>query len=178
MVRVKENCESELGYMEDGVVPSILQLSTSANKFMHLNYKGKPNQRRKSAWKWRNAWTNMFIHMLLLAVLSIFYTEVLFCFKSELLRAQLLLFHSFTVISKTGLACICTVMTIVDTSATHPSLLHVTDSDIIPDNFQFAISVCRLRESLSVCVCVSWLRIIEICSSLCDRTTALISHWD
>ena len=27
-------------------------------------------------------------------------------------------------------------------------------------------------------VCMSWLRIIEICSSLCDRTTALISRWD
>ena len=29
-----------------------------------------------------------------------------------------------------------------------------------------------------MCACVSWLRIIEICSSLCDRTTALISRWD
>ena len=30
------------------------------------------------------------------------------------------------------------------------------------------------------CVCAYglWLRIIEICSSLCDRTTALISCWD
>ena len=58
-----------------------------------------------------------------------------------------MLFHSFPVISKKGLACICNVITIVDTSATHPSLLHdVTDSDIIPGNFGFAISVCRLRE--------------------------------
>ena len=166
MVRVKENCESELGYMEDGVVPSILQLSTSANKFMHLNYKGKPNQRpnqrRKSAEPKTQVSLKMkkcmdkyvYPHASSGCSINILY-EVLFCFKSELLRAQLLSFHSFPVISKTGLACICTVMTIVDTSATHPSLLHVTDSDIIPGNFQFAISVCRLRESLSVCVCVS-----------------------
>ena len=32
--------------------------------------------------------------------------------------------------------------------------------------------------SKSVYVRVSWLRIIEKCSSLRDRTTALISHWD
>ena len=45
-----------------------------------------------------------------------------------------------------------------------------------------SISVCRLRErvfmSKSVYVRVVHDRIIEICSSLCDRTTALISHWD
>ena len=44
------------------------------------------------------------------------------------------------------------------------------------------LSVCRLRErgrmSKSVCACVSWLRIIEICSLLCDWTTALISRWN
>ena len=31
---------------------------------------------------------------------------------------------------------------------------------------------------LKVCMWVSWLRIIEICSSLCDQTTAFISRWD
>ena len=33
---------------------------------------------------------------------------------------------------------------------------------IIPGNFGFAISVCKLRERVCMCVCVSWLRIIEI----------------
>ena len=46
----------------------------------------------------------------------------------------------------------------------------------------FAISVCRLRErgrmSKSVCACVSRFRITEICYSLVDRTTALISRLD
>ena len=37
---------------------------------------------------------------------------------------------------------------------------------IIPVNFGFAISVCRLRERG------------RICSLLCDRMTALISRWD
>ena len=32
--------------------------------------------------------------------------------------------------------------------------------------------------AIARCACSSWLRITEICSSLCDRTTALISHWD
>ena len=46
-----------------------------------------------------------------------------------------------------------------------------------------SISVCILRErgrmsSECVCACGSWLGIIEICSLLCDWTTAFISHWD
>ena len=53
---------------------------------------------------------------------------------------------------------------------------------IIPGKLGFALSVCSLRErgcmSKSVYVRVFNDIIIEICSSLCDRTTALISRWD
>ena len=52
---------------------------------------------------------------------------------------------------------------------------------IIPGNSGFAISVCRLRERgrmfKSVYVCV-FNDLELLCSSLCDRTTALISRWD
>ena len=61
-------------------------------------------------------------------------------------------------------------------------MVTITDRLIIIGNrVGFAISVCSLRErgrmSKSVYVRVSGLRIIDICSSLCDRTTALISRW-
>ena len=52
---------------------------------------------------------------------------------------------------------------------------------IIPGNFGFAISVCRLRERgrMSTSVYVRVVHDLELlCSSLCDRTAALISHWD
>ena len=52
---------------------------------------------------------------------------------------------------------------------------------IIPGNFGFAISVCRLRERgrMSKSVYVRVVHDLELlCSSLCDRMTALISHWD
>ena len=52
---------------------------------------------------------------------------------------------------------------------------------IIPGNFGFAISVCRLRErghmSKSKNVYIYVRVFLELlCSSLCDRTTALISQ--
>ena len=46
---------------------------------------------------------------------------------------------------------------------------------------QLSISVCRLRERgrMSKSVYVRVVHDLELlCSSLCDRTTALISHWD
>ena len=52
--------------------------------------------------------------------------------------------------------------------------------NIIPGNVGFDISVCRLRERgvcLRVCMCV-FHDLELLCSSLCDRTTALISRWD
>ena len=52
---------------------------------------------------------------------------------------------------------------------------------IIPGNFGFASSVCRLRERgrMSKSVYVRVFNDLELlCSSLCDRTTALISHRD
>ena len=55
--------------------------------------------------------------------------------------------------------------------------------NIIPGNFGFAISVCKLRErgcmSKSVYVRVfNDLELLRYVFSLCDRTTALISRWD
>ena len=52
---------------------------------------------------------------------------------------------------------------------------------IIPGNSGFAISVCRLRERgrMSKSVYVRVFNDLELlCSSLCDRTTGLISRWD
>ena len=52
---------------------------------------------------------------------------------------------------------------------------------IIPGNFGFAISVCRLRERehMSKSVDVRVFHDLELlCSLLCDRMTALISRWD
>ena len=57
-------------------------------------------------------------------------------------------------------------------------------TDLVPGNFGFAISVCRLSERgrMSKSVYVRVFHDLEllryICSSLCDRTTALISRWD
>ena len=52
---------------------------------------------------------------------------------------------------------------------------------IIPGYFGFATGVCILRESrcMSESVYVPVVYDVELlCSSLCNRTTALISHWD
>ena len=54
----------------------------------------------------------------------------------------------------------------------------------MPGNFGFAVSVCRLRERgrMSKNVVVRVVHDLELLRyvdrTVCDRTTALISHWD
>ena len=72
-------------------------------------------------------------------------------------------------------------MTVISMDAQSMFWFWFDRESVTPGNLGFAISVCRLRERGRMSKSV-YVRVVHdsdlLCSSLCDRTTALISRWD